>query len=576
MRGLVLALGLAVSSAIGAAAADATVPSTFYGSDPFRSGRAAAGSQWLTGQTGEVDVLARWDSKYAPYTTVYWAPMVVDAPGGDATKGPLVVGFDGRNVIALAYEPPKLNQKWSIDPGTSAVAQMAVLGSPGRAVAVALANGNVMGLEPLNNELMWLVSGPSGCIAAKTMLSLNASVLAAADIKVSNPDLGALVAGFSCPGTQPLVRMIDGGDGSTIWTSPPLQIQPKGYVPDLQDSGPTLALLPGGVPVVLIADTVGVMRAFSAANGTLVWNSTYAQGPTDASPPVFDTKTSTVWISGEDRELYSVNVTNGETTGMITCNYAQRPPALPTVGWPTGLYDVTALWNTDRIEVIGAQQSPFLNRLLSVSLQAVVPGSSPRFSVTPLLFSSESTAAGGAPSGEWGVIALSNTGDLIHATINSQGQRGTAQWALFLTPDRQHSNAEVALAPSMALIQQCPVPGVVPSGPCVVVTLRNGSVVLVGRARNQPLPTPLASPSPAVSPSPSPNSQPDGNNGPLVVGLSVSGAIVGLAAIGACCYLRRRKVAEAGAGSFDDRTKLSSEPASDQYQGMTDDRAAWE
>lgn len=530
----------------------------------------------LTGQTGEVDVLARWDPTFAPYTKVYWAPMVVDAPGGDSTKGPLTVGFDGRNVIALAYEPPKLTKKWSIDPGTSPVAQMAVLGSPGRAVAVALSNGDLMGLEPLNNELMWLVSGPSGCIAAKTMLALNASVLAMSNIQVSNPDLGALVAGFSCPGTHPLVRMIDGGDGSTIWTSPPLLIQPKGYVPDLQDSGPTLALLPEGAPVVLIADTVGVMRAFSAANGSLVWNSTYAQGPTDASPPVFDTKTSTVWITGEDRELYTVDVTNGARTGMLTCNYAQRPPALPTVGWPTGSYDVTAVWNTDRIEVVATDKSVFLTRLLSVPLQNTVPGSSPRFSVTPLLFSPESAAASGAASGEWGIIALSNTGDLIHATINAAGQRGTAQWALFLTPDRKHNNAEVALAPAMALIQDCPVPGVLPAGPCLAVTLLNGSVVLVGRARNKPLPSPSVSPSPVPSLSPSPGAQPDGNNGPLVVGLSVSGAVVGLAAIGACCYMRRRKVAEAGDGSFDDRTKLSSAPVTDQYQGMGEDRAAWE
>ena len=574
MRGVIPALGLAFAFAIGAVA-DASAPSTFYGSDPFRSGRAAAGSQWLTGSTGEVDVLARWDPKYAPYA-VYWAPVVVDAPGGDPAKGPLTIGFDGRDVIALAYEPPKLTEKWSIDPGTSPAAQIAVLGSPGRAVAVALSNGNLAGLEPLNDEIMWLVAGPSGCIAAKTMLALNASVLAMANIQVSDPALGALVAGFSCPGTHPLVRMIDGGNGSTIWTSPPLLIQPKGYVPDLRDSGPTLALLPGGAPVVLIADTVGVMRAFAAGDGSLVWNSTYAQGPTDASPPVFSTKTSTVWITGEDRELYTVNVTNGARTAMMVSNYAQRPPALPTIGWPTGPYEETAVWNTDRIEVMSRDKSVFLNRVQNVPLQTVVPGTSPHFSATPLIFSPESAAAGGAASGEWGVIALSNNGDLIHATIDAAGQRGTAQWALFLTPNRQHNTAEVALAPAMALIQQCPVPGIVPTGPCLAVSLRNGSVVLVGRARNQPLPTPSVSPAPTMTPSPSPSPQSGNNNGPLVVGLSVSGAIVGLAAIGACCYMRRRKVAEAGEGSFDDRTKLSGEPASDHYQGMDDDRAAWE
>jgi len=497
----------------------------------MRAGQVPDSFGWFTSEEGVVDLVDRWDPQRAN-TNFQTSAVVVDQPNADPSNGPKVVTVDGQTLVALAIGSGSLQSAWKYTMGSSTSCQLAVTGSPGSQVVVGLKTGDVISIAPDSAETKpsWTVSGPASCLATGSMLALNASVVSGA---TGGPvsGQGAVAVAFDCPISRPVVWLLDAKDGSVLWQSPVVPNATAGAKPALGPNGLTLGFTAAGSAALFLGDQSSGMHALSLGTGRFLWSVLLEpQVISGSGPPAFDAGSGSVWVTYDSRTTFQL-AASGAVYGGRAANAAYRPPAPVALGWPTSRGQRTAVVCSDRIQVLSASsaagRAPDTD--LTFDTRDRVPSQGIAFATGPLAFGPGRAAAAGHSAGSWAVLAATEGGGLLFGVYDRAAGTARVVWAVWLTSSRRQSaSARNAVAPSLSLVPGCGVPGVTQPGPCAIVTLANGSIALVGRVRDSPLPSPAPSPSPSPAPANPGGIQPGELAGIVLGGLAGVGLAAGL------------------------------------------------
>lgn len=566
-----------------------TIPSfAFYGDSASRDGRVPDSVPWPTMQKDVVGVISMW-SPSQPRSTVRPSNVVVaDDPTG--INQPIIVVLDAQNsqLVGLQQTNGVLSEVWSSTVIASPVtADLAIIHSAQvSSVVIGLQSGQLQAFEPSSQSSVRFLAPvaqsqpgavPSDCYPSGSMASVNSSVALQAGLNVSASGFDYIGVAYSCVTSGPNIALVEGGSFATVWQAIPLNATTVNPPRSIKSGGVSLGHCGSArIWCLFVTDSLGGVTALDVRTGNYVWAvQTLNPQYTDLSPAAVDEHTGSLLVSSSSagaavRELDSVT---GATVGTVSISGGALYALPPSIGWESANRFDVALLVSDRLSAFSMQGQP--PSALS-NLWYIVPGlNNARFVTATTLFGPNAAVAAGQQPGSFGVMALSQRGELTFSA--SQGPNTPSSepvWRLYLTADRQPGTAIIVNTRGLTVMSDCAA-AEPRSDTCVIVQMANGSVLVVGRVVATPLPS--ANPSP-VSPSPSSSPQPDadGNNSGLVVGLSSAAAVVAVGLLGTWCFLRRRALAASAIGETGTGYDQLGAGGGFQAGAVGDDKAAWE